>query len=254
MSYKIAVAGKGGVGKSTFSALILRYLLKNKLTPVLAIDADADSNLADLLAIKDFETVGLIKEEMLDNVNNIPASMPKQTYVEIRLEDVLNEHKGFDLLVMGQGEGKGCYCYINNILRKYIDILQSNYKYMIMDNQAGLEHLNRHVTQNIDVLFLVSDPSIKGIDTAAKVNELVDSLKLNVSKRYLVVSRTLSDELPQALFNRIKEKGLELIGTIPSDPEVVDFDLEQKSVLDLGEESVAIKAVDLIMGQIINSK
>ncbi|RJQ32567.1 MAG: hypothetical protein C4562_02820 [Actinobacteria bacterium] len=274
MSFKIAVAGKGGVGKSTLASLIIRYLIKNGQAPVLAVDADADANLADLLAIKDYETVGIVREDVLDSVNKIPAGVTKADFVSLRIEDVLTESEGFDLLVMGQGEGKGCYCYVNNILRKYIDELADSYKYVVMDNQAGLEHLSRQTTQNVDVLLIVSDPSVKGIDTAAKVNELVDKLKLNVKERYLVVGRAVVNlpesivkkatvkqkkllasnmalYVPQALVKRAEECGLKLAGIVPYDPQIVDFDLAEKSVMDLGDDSLAVKAVDELMKAII---
>lgn len=251
MSFTIAVAGKGGTGKTTLSALIIRHLLKKGLKPVLAVDADADANLADLLGIKDLNTLGTIREEIQDTKGKVPASMDKNTFVGMRLEDVIIEREGFDLVVMGRGEGKGCYCYVNNLLRKYISQLEDNYPYVVMDNQAGLEHLSRHTTDNIDVLFIVSDPSIKGILTALKVKELVAELKLRVKQMYLVISR-LPGDIPQALAKKAKEAGLEIFATIPYDEEILNFDLNEQSILELSSDSKAACAVSDLLGKILS--
>jgi CO dehydrogenase maturation factor len=251
MSFTIAVAGKGGTGKSTLSSLIIRHLVKTGQTPVLAVDADADANLAGLLGIKEFYSLGDIREDVIANVNNIPASMPKEAFVELKLEDVLVENKGFDLVVMGRPEGKGCYCYVNTLLRKYMQQLTPNYKYVVMDNQAGLEHLSRHTTQNVDVLLLVSDPSIKGINTAVKANELAKELKLNVKKVFLVVSR-LSGEVPQQLKDYAEKNGLSVNATIPYDEEVMKFDLNEESILNLDDNSKIACAVTELMDKIVD--
>lgn len=251
MSYTIAVAGKGGTGKSTLSSLIIRHLVKTGQTPVLAVDADADANLAGLLGITDHSSLGDIREEVLANVNNIPASMPKEAYVELKLEDVLVERQGFDLVVMGRSEGKGCYCYVNTLLRKYLQELTPNYKYVVMDNQAGLEHLSRHTTQNVDALLLVSDPSVKGINTAAKVSELVKELKLNVKKQFLVVSR-LSGEVPQQLNEYAQKNNLSIDAVIPYDEEVIKFDLNEESILNLDDNTKIACAVTELMDKIVS--
>ena len=250
MSFNIAVAGKGGTGKSTISALIVRYLVKNNLSPVLAVDADADANLAQLLGIKEHTTLGSVREDVLDNVNNIPASMPKESFVELKLEDVLVEKKGFDLVVMGRPEGKGCYCYVNNILRRYLSDLTPNYKYIVMDNQAGLEHISRTTTDNIDALLLVSDPSIKGIDTAQKVIELVKELKLNIKNTYLVISR-LQGKIPDKLAEYVKKKGISITDTIPYDEKVIDFDLSERSILEIDDKAKSACAITQLLGKII---
>lgn len=251
MSFTIAVAGKGGTGKSTLAALITRHLVKTGKTPVLAVDADADANLAGLLGIQEHSSLGDIREEVLANVNNIPAGMPKETYVEMKLEDVLVERTGFDLVVMGRPEGRGCYCYVNTLLRKYLEELTPNYKYVVMDNQAGLEHLSRHTTQNVDVLFLVSDPSVKGINTAVKVSELVSELKLNVKKQMLVISR-LAGEIPEQLKEYANKNGLNIEATIPYDEEVTKFDLNEESILNIDDNSKSACAVIELMDKIIS--
>ncbi len=252
MSFKIAVAGKGGTGKTTLAALIVRHLLKSGNKPVLAVDADADANFADLLGIKDVKTIGTIREEIQGTKGKVPPSMDKNTFVEMRLEDVLIEQEGFDLAVMGRSEGSGCYCYINNLLRKYLDRLEGNYPYIVIDNQAGLEHLSRHTTDNIDVLLLVSDVSVKGIATAIKVKELAEELNLKVGKMYLVISRLPGSDVPKALKKKANESGLEIFATIPYDEQVLDFDLNEKSILELDSSAKAACAVSELMGKIEN--
>ncbi len=251
MSFTIAVAGKGGTGKSTLSALILRDLLKKDLKPVLAVDADADANLADMLGLKDIQTLGAIRQEVQDTKGEIPASMDKSTYVEMRLEDVLVEQKGYDLVVMGRTEGQGCYCYVNNLLRKYLSQLNNNYPYIVIDNEAGLEHLSRHTTDNLDALIIVSDPSVKGILTAIKVKELAAELKLRVKDVRLVISR-LPGDVPQALIDKAKKGGLEIFATIPYDEDILDFDLNERSILEIDDKSKAACAVSELMGKIVN--
>ncbi len=251
MAFTIAVAGKGGTGKSTLSALLLRELLKRNHKPVLAVDADADANLADLLHIEEVETLGGVRQEFQDDKNNIPASMDKSAYIEMKLEDVLIEREGYDLVIMGRTEGQGCYCYVNNLLRKYLSQLNDNYPYIIIDNEAGLEHLSRHTTDNIDVLLVVSDPSVKGILTALKVKELAQELKLKIKRVELVISR-LPGDVPGALLDKAKEAGLEIFATVPYDEEVLSFDLNERSILELGDDSKAACAVSELVGRIMS--
>ena len=251
MAFTIAVAGKGGTGKSTLSALILRDLLKNEHKPVLAVDADADANLVDLLGLKETQTLGAIRQEIQDTKGDVPAAMDKGAYIEMRLEDVLIEQKGYDLVVMGRTEGTGCYCYVNNLLRKYLSQLNTNYPYIVIDNEAGLEHLSRNTTDNIDVLLIVSDPSVKGILTAIKVKELADELKLNVKDIRLVISK-LPGDVPKALIDKAKEGGLEIFATVPYDEEILDFDLNERSILKISDKSKAACAVSELMGKIVS--
>lgn len=244
MSFTIALAGKGGTGKTTVAALTIRYLIEKYKKAVLALDADANANLKDVLGIESDVgiTVGQAREEVMDSISNMPAGMTKETYMEYKIQEALVEAKGFDLLVMGRPEGPGCYCYANNVFRKYIDILAKNYEYIVMDNEAGLEHLSRHTTQNVDVLLVVTDPIIRGIKSAARIRDLVDELKLNVKEIYLVVNR-VKEKLDESLQNEIKKDNLNLIGIIKEDENIMDYDKINRSFFELPEESKAF--VDL---------
>ena len=183
MSYNIAVAGKGGTGKTSITSLVIRHLLKSGLGPVLAIDADPNANLGESLGLEVKQTVGLMLDDFQKEKINIPAGMTKEIYLDYRLNDVLVEGEGLDLLSMGRGEGPECYCYPNLILRKFADSLADNYGYTVMDNEAGMEHLSRRTTQNIDELLMISDHSVKGVRTVARIRELVAELKLVVRRQ-----------------------------------------------------------------------
>jgi CO dehydrogenase maturation factor len=177
--FHIAICGKGGTGKTTLSAVILRLLIRSKKTPVLVIDADADGNLAQALALKGVQTVGAMLDEMEKKVSQLPPGMSKDKWLEAKLAELLVEEKGFDFLSMGRGEGPGCYCYVNSVLRRLMDNLENNYPYSVMDNAAGMEHLSRRTTRAADILFLVSDHSVRGVESGARIAELA-KLKLDV--------------------------------------------------------------------------
>lgn len=253
MTYTIALAGKGGTGKTTLGGLVIRWLVKNKRGPILAVDADPNANLNESLGLKVDQTIGGICEELLEKSAEIPASMPKETLMEYRIQEVLVESKGYDLLVMGRPEGPGCYCYANTLVRRYIDILAKNYQYIVMDNEAGMEHLSRRTTQDIDLLLIISDPTLRGIWSAGRISKLVDQLKLRVNKKYLVVNR-LSNGLPANLAEEIARHNLELLGTVPTDELVTDYDIKGKPAVELPDDSKAVRAVEEIMGKILGGK
>jgi CO dehydrogenase maturation factor len=174
----IAVAGKGGSGKTTLASLIIRYLERSGAGPILAVDADPNANLGESLGLTVGETVGSIIASFNEEKINIPPGMTKETYLEYRLNRALVESRGLDLMTMGRGEGPECYCYPNLMLRKFIDTLAGNYAYMVMDNEAGMEHLSRRTTQGVDELLIVSNHSVKGVRTVARIEDLVAQLKL----------------------------------------------------------------------------
>ncbi|MFC1672341.1 carbon monoxide dehydrogenase, partial [Planctomycetota bacterium] len=179
MSTSIAVSGKGGTGKSTLSGLIIRDLIKGGSAPVLAVDADPNTSLGEIIGMPAERTVGSTLAEFFGQKLTLPAGLSKEMYLQMRLNEILAEGKGVDVLTMGRGEGQGCYCFPNLMVRKFVDELSDNYKFVVMDNQAGMEHLSRRTTDLLDVLFLVASPTIKGVRTAGTISRLVKELELS---------------------------------------------------------------------------
>ena len=248
MAFTIAVAGKGGVGKTTLSALIIVDLLRKGFKPVLAVDADPNINLNILLGVEAPKPIGTLREEVLEEVKNIefPAGMSKATYLEYGFQSCLAEGEGFDLMVMGRPEGPGCYCFANDVLRKFIDKLTPNYRYVVIDSEAGMEHLSRRTTQNVNILFIVGTSNYIALKSAKRISDLVDELKLNISKRYLVLNNT-ENSMVSKITEKIKDTGLELAGIIPKDEMLFSFALEEKPLTELPSESVAFIAVDRLL-------
>lgn len=253
MSFSIAVAGKGGSGKTSLSALIIRYLIKNGLGPILAIDADPNANLGESLGLDIKQTVGSIIASFNEEKINIPPGMTKEAYLEYKLNEIIVESKGIDLITMGRGEGPECYCYPNLLLRKFADTLVGNYTYVVMDNEAGMEHLSRRTTQNIDVLLLVSDHSVKGVRTIARIKDLVSELKL-VVKRQLAVINFVPTELAPIISEEMDRLGIEPPVLIPEDDQIYQYDLELKPLIDLPDTSSAVKVVDSLIAELINHR
>ena len=222
MSFTIAVSGKGGTGKTTFAGMIIRYLLEKNRGPVLAVDADANANLNEVLGIEVKSTIGEMRE-LMKEPDEVPTGMTKDVWFEYKVQEALTEAKGFDLLVMGRPEGAGCYCAANTLARKYIDLLTENYPYVVIDNEAGMEHFSRLTTRDVDLLFVLSDSSRRGIMTAARIRDLVRELKLNIKKDLLVLNR-MAGPLQQDTAAEIKKNHLDLAGIIPSDEEINRFD------------------------------
>ncbi len=250
MTVTIAVAGKGGTGKTTVSALLIRYLVENRLGSVLAIDADPSTNLNLALGVPVYETVGDIREEALTQVTGSGglAGMSKHDYLDLRINQSLVEEQGFDLLAMGRPEGPGCYCAANNILRLCIDRLAKSYDYVIIDNEAGLEHLSRRTTRDVDLLLLVSDPTMRGLVAAGRAAALVDELKIWVGAVHLILNRVPTDgkgkpSLAPELERAIAEHGLDLIGLIPLDLTLAEYETIGKPLTQLPEETPIYQAV-----------
>ncbi|MDI6799752.1 MAG: AAA family ATPase [Actinomycetota bacterium] len=249
MAKTIAVAGKGGVGKTTISGLIIKYLLEKGLGPVLAVDADANSNLGEVLGVEAKTSIGGLREDVAKNVELIPVGMPKDAFLELKIAEVLVEATGFDLLVMGRPEGPGCYCYVNNILRKYMEILAKSYRFVVMDNEAGMEHLSRRTTYEVDKLLLISDAAPRGIRAAANIKELAADLNLKVNEIHLIVNRAAAPELDPLLLEEIEGGDLELLGVIPTDMKLAELDLKKRPIFELGNDSPAYAALtDLLNG------
>ncbi|MFH1148246.1 MAG: AAA family ATPase [Pseudomonadota bacterium] len=248
-AYIIALAGKGGTGKTTISALLVKYLVHEGLTPILVVDADANANLNELLGLRVESTLGQVRDEMKTAV---PTGMTKETYIEYKMQEALIESRGFDLLVMGQPEGPGCYCAANNLLAKYLEVLAGNYRTIIVDNEAGMEHLSRLNLRDIDLLISVSDPGPRGIMTAKRISELTTHLDVNVGKKILLVNR-VPDALDPLLREEIQETGLVLGGTVRQDPLILSYELKKASLLELPDDSVAVKDAKAIFDAVITA-
>ncbi len=242
MAQVIAVTGKGGVGKTTVAALIVRALIEAKQGPVLAVDADPNLNLDAALGVKVEDTVGDVREAGLDRAAELPGGMVKAEFLQLRIQQALVEAEGFDLLAMGRPEGPGCYCFANTILRACVDQVGKQYKYVVVDCEAGLEHLSRRTAGDVDILILLSDPSIRGLDTVKRVTELVAELKTKVGRMVFAFTR-VSDSVPSELIAAARERGLPEPLAIPEDPEVRALDVKGEALVGVRPDSPALVAV-----------
>ncbi len=248
MTTTIAVAGKGGTGKTTISGLLIRRLAEAKAGPILAIDADPASNLNTVLDLPLEKTVGDIREETSEKAraNLLESGIAKQDLLDYEINSSIVEGTNVDLLAMGRPEGPGCYCAANSMLRLIIDQIANSYPWVVIDNEAGLEHLSRRTTRDVDVLFIVSDATIRGITTAGRVAAMLGELETKVGRHYLIVNRAangLSPELEAA----IKDLGLELLAVMPDDPTVAEFDAAGKALVGLPADSPLSEALDPVV-------
>jgi CO dehydrogenase maturation factor len=255
MAFTIAVAGKGGVGKTTVAGLIVQALVERGDGPVLALDADPNTNFHQVLGLTVESTIGELREETLQRIKDLPPGVTKDQYLEYGLQQCLVESNGVDLLAMGRGEGPFCYCAVNHVLRRYIDILSKNYKYVVLDNEAGLEHLSRRTTQDIDVLLMVSDGYPVSLQAAQRINTLADELQLQIKRRFLVWNHisngTQAGPGQETVRARIAQTGLNLIGEIPRDATLLDLSLEGRPLRELPASSPARLAVKEILEKIL---
>ncbi|MBI4643282.1 MAG: AAA family ATPase [Deltaproteobacteria bacterium] len=239
MSFVIALAGKGGTGKTTVAGMLLRYLVEHGKTPVLAVDADANSNFNEVLGLEVESTVGAAREEMKKGGGLVDIT--KDQLIEMRINQCLVEADGFDLIVMGQPEGPGCYCAANNLVAHFMGVLAKNYPYILMDNEAGMEHISRLTTSNVDLLVLVSDPSWRGIQAARRLHDLARQLKIVIGRAVLIVNR-VANGLSSKAQAEIESQGLELAGLIPEDPRIAEFDAMGRPTYTLPADSPALQA------------
>ncbi|MBI4834220.1 MAG: AAA family ATPase [Planctomycetes bacterium] len=251
--FTIAVAGKGGMGKTTVAAAIIESMRRKGKRPILAVDADPNSTLGDWLGIKCSCAVADIIEET-KGLRNLPEGVSKPAHLEFQIQRTLVESKGVDLLVMGRPEGPDCYCMANNMLRGYITELAESYPYVVLDNEAGMEHLNRKTTQDIDALLLVSDPTRIGLRTTKNIKELIDKLTfLRIKKKYLILNKSEEPrESKEFLESYVKGIELELIGLVPVEKELQKLELEGKPISALADTSPFMKAVGEIVERILN--
>ncbi|GAB6906815.1 conserved hypothetical protein [Desulfosarcina cetonica] len=248
MPVSIAMAGKGGTGKTTVSGMLIKYLVNHGKAPVLAVDADANANLNEVLGLEVTETLGNAREEMKKGI--VPSGMTKDVFISMKLEQAVMEQTGFDLVVMGQPEGAGCYCAANTLLTGFLERLAGNYPYLVMDNEAGMEHLSRLTTKNVDVLLIVTDTSRRGLQAGLRIQKLANDLKLGIGKSYIIINQAKS-EPDDEVKTMIVDSGLELAGVIPADEEVYEFDLTGRPTVDLDADNPAMKAAYAIFDRII---
>jgi len=247
----VSVSGKGGVGKSTVTVLLLKSLLDAGKGSILVVDADPDSNLADLLNVEAGLTVATIAARLKKDIaeGKFPPDFSKRDYFESKVFEVLCEEEGFDLLVMGRGEGEGCYCAVNDLLTNILDTLSKNYDYTLMDMEAGLEHLSRRTDRDVDVMVIVVDGSRLSQLTAKRIKEVAKEVHINF-KRIVAVGNKVPPELGENLTEKVESLGLEFLGIIPNDQTIVSYELEGRSLLELPKDSPAVKAAREIASKI----
>ena len=261
MTTTIALAGKGGVGKTTIAGMVIKYLSQSQDGTILAIDADPSSNLNMVLGLDLEWTVGDIREDMLTQVKTsltaggaamgaLPGGVSKHEYLDYEIRSSLSEGIRFDLIAMGRSEGPGCYCAVNHNLREVIDSISKNYRYVVIDNEAGMEHLSRRTTRNVNHLLIVTDPTQRGLVAAQRIAELSTELDIRVENAYLIVNR-LAGEMPPALEAAIEQLPIPLLGVVPSDDDLMDFEFSGRPLVELGDDSAVYRSVAGMMGEVL---
>lgn len=247
MPQTIAVAGKGGVGKTTLTGMLIQYLAEKKKGPILAVDADANANLNEVLGVEVEATLGDIREEIakaeLAEKSPIPAGMSKQDYAEFKFDTALTEEDDYDLLVMGHTQGKGCYCFVNGLLSAQVARRSQHYNYVVVDNEAGMEHISRGILPNVDIVILVSDCSRRGIQAVGRIARLIPECGLKPKKVGLIVNRAPGVVLSEGVQEEIQKQGLELLGVVPHDEGVYEYDSAGTPTTELPPENPVRQAL-----------
>ena len=244
MGYTIAIAGKGGTGKTTVAALIVRIIKEKKLGSILAVDADPNSNLSEALGIELKETIGGILDDIASHPEKVPAGMSKDRFIEYRIQTAIQEGDGFDLLTMGRPEGPGCYCYVNNVLRNIMAKLIKDYGYIVIDNEAGLEHLSRRTTRSADALVVVSDATPVGLRAAKRIGDLAKELDIKTKKEVLIINFN-NKEIEK---EKIRNLNLEYLGSVPRDSEIEKISSNGVALMKLDDSATSIRALKKIFG------
>ena len=254
MGHVIAMAGKGGVGKTTLCGLLIQYLCESGKKPVLAVDADANSNLNEVLGVEIGPTLGELREEIeragADPKYQIPHGITKADWLQMRMSDALTETQDFDLLVMGRTQGKGCYCYVNGLLQAQLAKYQNNYPYFVVDNEAGMEHISRGVLPTMQTAILVSDCSRRGIQAVGRIAQLIKECDMHPSTVGLIVNRAPKGELNPGILEEIQIQGLDLLGVVPQDESVYEYDCEGKPTASLPEDNPVKQALRAIVDKL----
>jgi CO dehydrogenase maturation factor len=252
MGITLAVAGKGGVGKTSVSALLVKALVEAGKKPILAIDADSNSNLHEVLGVQEPRSVGCVREDTRKLGDNIPGGMTRDRFMEYQIQASLEETKNLDFLSMGRPEGPGCYCMANNILREVISKLTSNYSFVVIDNEAGMEHLSRRTEEEVDHLFIISDPAPRSLRTIGRIMELIDELGGRIHNKHLILSRVQGsvEDMPEGTKKEINRLPYAPECLIPYDENLVDLDLEGKPLVDIPSDAPSYKAVKEMLQRI----
>ncbi|MFN2147636.1 MAG: AAA family ATPase [Anaerolineales bacterium] len=254
MTKTIALAGKGGTGKTTIAALLIHSLLKNVPGPLLAIDADPSTNLHLALGLRMPTTVGEVRETMAAEAQpgQLGVSISRHDYLTHEVQMALEEGEQVDLLAMGRPEGQGCYCAANHLLRTIIDDMGRHYPYVVIDNEAGMEHISRRTTRDVDLLLIVSDPTLRGIKAAESILELSRDIGVNVLNRWLILNRVIAD-LPQPLQTAVDDMAIEVGAMIPADPSVNELDALGQPLIRLNGDSPAARAIEKLTESILRT-
>ena len=254
MGHVIAVAGKGGVGKTTLCGLLIQYLCQSGKKPVLAVDADANSNLNEVLGVEIGQTLGELREEIeragSDPKYQIPKGITKSDWLETRMMDAVTEGEDFDLMVMGRSQGQGCYCFVNGLVQTQVQKLQSRYPYIVVDNEAGMEHVSRGILPQMEKVLLVSDCSRRGVQAAGRIAELMGEMNFHPDTVGLIINRAPHGELDPGTRAEIEKQGLTLLGVVPQDETVYRFDCDGRPMVELPADSPVRKALGEIIAKL----
>jgi len=250
MSNIIAIAGKGGVGKTTVAALAVAALVRQGARPVLAVDADPNSCLDAVLGVAVENTVGRLREDVR-NQAAAATGMSKRELLELRIAESLVEGADCDLISMGRPEGPGCYCYANNLLRGVLGELAGQYPYVVIDNEAGLENLSRRIAPKVDTLILVADPSKRGLDTLLRLHDLALEMAVSYSRLILVVNRLRGPELPGAAFDLAAATNAGQLVGLPEDAQLAALDEAGASLLGLSPDNPVAAGVAVLVRSLL---
>jgi len=253
MTQTIALAGKGGVGKTTICGMLVNYLCDKHKGAVLAVDADANSNLNEVLGVEIETTLGDIRENMAQaemKGDTIPTGMTKQEYAEFQFTRALAEEDDYDLLTMGRTQGKGCYCFVNGILSSQVAKYAANYRYVVVDNEAGMEHISRGILPKVDTVILVSDCSRRGVQAAAKIFDLTKSLELGAKEVKLLINRAPGGVANEGVLEEVAKSGMELLAVLPQDEDIYEYDGEGKPTASLPVNNNFRKALYAALDQL----
>ncbi len=261
MTTTIALAGKGGVGKTTIAGMVIKYLAQSQNGAILAIDADPSSNLNMVLGLDLEWTVGDMREDMLAQVKDsllasgaamgaLPGGVSKREYLDYQIRSSLAEGGRFDLIAMGRSEGQGCYCAVNHNLREVVDSLSKNYRYVVIDNEAGMEHLSRRTTRDVQHLLVVSDPTQRGLVAAQRIAGFRNELDIHIENAYLILNR-VNGPLPTELEEFIEMMDLPLLGVVPADQELASFEFSGRPLVELGDDLPVYQKVAEMMKEML---